>query len=126
MRNFEIGDEVEFEIIYIKGGTKWRPRWNFGADNISSHNKDQGPTRLAVGKVKSAGKKSFVVKPLDPNIQTWGWNQPDQQQDTSYGSSGYLRLINSEAVSLRKQENNICTCPIQDLWNFGCRCGGGK
>lgn len=121
MRNFEIGDEVEFEVICITG-VKWRPRWNYSNDEILAHNKDYGPTRLAIGKVKSVGKKNFVVAPLDSNIHTWGWNQPDQR-DTSYGSSGYLRLINSENATSEKPKDNICTCPIQDLWNYGCRCG---
>ena len=102
MRDFKVGDIVEFEV-----GESGYPRWDFNL-----HNEDL--VGVGQAKVCSAEYSSFLVK-LETAKGMWKFPQPSNQayEGMYRDYELYVRLV-------REAHNSaVCTCDIINLWNLG-------
>lgn len=119
MRDFEIGDRVEFEVIYDH--RCWRLRCGFNESRLPKHQKKF--IRITTGKVIQANDTNFLVKPDDPNVIRWGRSQPGKGHSKNMAPN-YLRLVKTDNTTTSSKEEETCTCSSIDLFNYGCQCGG--
>jgi hypothetical protein len=130
VEDFKVGDEVEFEVIF--DGISWKPRWDFTYDRINQHNSSCGRPQLQKAIVKRVylDTNNFMVCWPDHSnryyvVTSWSWPQPGGE-DCKYGSPEYLKHVGIESLDKSVNYKCECTCPIQELWNFGCTCGATK
>jgi hypothetical protein len=129
VKDFKVGDEVEFEVIFMDG-KYWTPRWNFSHDSMIHHDDSRGPPRVVKSVVEKVYPeiKGIITRWSDStksDTKTWAWPRPGGK-DCKYGSPGYLKHAETESLDKSVNHKCECTCPIQELWNFGCKCGATK
>jgi hypothetical protein len=106
--DFKVGEEVEFEL-----GPTGKPRWNW--------EKDRGGNGIYTrAKVEVIGLYCEVAWFWEFDKNGWYWPQPSSLVVRGFSldlfeQPGYVRRVSATQEAIA----SICTCNIQDLWNYG-------
>jgi hypothetical protein len=110
LRDFIIGDEVEFEVDPNKNF----PVWNY---SYEQHSVSKSSLIIVSAKIIQTTYDKFRTQWGASDEHTWWWLQPSSQGAMENGSYSKLYMPRLIGLTTEVKAQNICQCSMRDLWN---------